>query len=761
MDGNSDSETGAHLAQLLAVLVRRLRVLDIQAAGFGPLAMPAHLELEREDARREIARLRGELRRTNPDHSSLAPYVGLASFQEESAGLFFGRDALVAELIERVEHGAFLAVLGASGSGKSSLVRAGLLPALKGGALAASAAWRYLVLKPGARPLDALAAELTKLQAGDLHSALHLAEQLANNPRALLLAADLLLDRQQGQRLVLVVDQLEELWTLASPGGAGQQPAFLQQLAAAQATPDSPVLTIATMRADFLHRVAEQPALARAISANNLIVGPLARDELRDAIERPAELAGCGFEPGLAGELIEQVHGQAGALPLLEYTLLQLWKARQPDGTMTWEAFRALGGVEGALAAQADELLKRHYAEAQLERLRGVLVRLVQPGQPDTRKRVPLDELLPAGMAPDELRALLRPLIDERLLTSASDPAGGAELIELTHEALITAWPTLGRWLQQAGADLRFQSQLADAAKEWHAGARNAGLLWSGLRLSNAEEWLVRATPQLSEREQAFLAASQAQQRERQAAEQAARAYTLQLERQARRRLQVAVALLSLVLLASAPTIYAAIESALQRRAARAEGQLLPIAGFEGGLRMERYEVTNARWARCVAARVCLPPPQQVSSYFDQAGQQLPIVGVDASQASEFCQWIGRRLPTRAEWSYAATRGTASPSPEQANLYNGAKGAAMPVGQHPQGATPDGVEDLIGNVQEWTRSAWSEGQQAGADWSGDELQVPDQLVAIGGGYYSAPNGLDPQPTSSYTRLPDLGFRCVE
>ena len=106
-------------------------------------------------------------------------------------------------------------------------------------------------------------------------------------------------------------------------------------------------------------------------------------------------------------------------------------------------------------------------------------------------------------------------------------------------------------------------------------------------------------------------------------------------------------------------------------------------------------------------------------------------------------------------------RGPISTAPEQANLYYGAKGAALPIGQHPQGATPDGVEDLIGNVQEWTRTAWSEGAQAGADWSGDEPQAPDQLVAIGGGYYTAPNGLDPQPTSSYSRLPDLGFRCVE
>jgi energy-coupling factor transporter ATP-binding protein EcfA2 len=345
--------------------------------------------------------------------------------------------------------GAFLAVIGPSGSGKSSLVRAGLIPALKAGAAPGSERWRYLTIKPGARPLDALAAGLARLagDAGDaaprhLGHAIELRRALAESEHGLLLAADLLGLGRDGSRLVLVVDQCEELWALAPSDPCAQQPYAAEQrgpliraLLAAAAAPDQPVLVVLTLRADFLHRAAEDGDLAGWIGAHDLIVGPMRRDELRAAIEKPAIAADGWLEPGLVDELIARVEGRAGALPLLAYTLLELWKARRADGALTWEAYRALGGVEGALAARADAIVAAHYTHEQQPRLRQLLVRLVQPDEGSTgvRRGVPLDDLVPAGGSADAIRALLQPLIDERLLVISVEPiilsgaAGGAK----------------------------------------------------------------------------------------------------------------------------------------------------------------------------------------------------------------------------------------------------------------------------------------------------------------------------------------------
>ena len=258
--------------------------------------------------------------RPGPVTDESAPYLGLLTFQEPDADHFFGRDVLVADLVDRAGRAPFLAVLGASGSGKSAVVRAGLIPLLKGGALPGSERWRYVTLsQPGARPLDALAVALAKLQRRYWSGQLDLISEFANNDRALLRAASLLLDRANRQQLVLVVDQAEELWTLAPAERDAratfvdeQQRPFIDQLLPTAAAPDPPLLIVLTMRADFLHRAAEQPTLARAIGEHDVIVSPMVPAELRDAIVRPAELAGAGFEPGLVDELVAQTAGPRG-----------------------------------------------------------------------------------------------------------------------------------------------------------------------------------------------------------------------------------------------------------------------------------------------------------------------------------------------------------------------------------------------------------------------------------------------------------------
>ncbi len=518
------------LRQQRELLLNKLGYLDGQIAIKGVDA-PFELVHEKKQVEEELKKVEAEwdALREAPA-ADFNPYVGLRTFEEKDADLFFGRDALTAELVDKVRQWPFLAVMGPSGSGKSSVVRAGLLPELKGGALPGSEGWLYAIFKPGGRPLDALAVALAQLKGGDSAEAvLSMRRLLAEDERGLLLAADLLLGQAGNRRLVLVVDQAEELVTLApadkdarAAHEAGQSLPFVRQLLAAVAAVQTPVCLIITLRADFLHRVAEYPELARWIAEHDVIVSAMTPEELGSAIYDPALEVGGEFEAGLAEELVEQVAGKPGALPLLEYTLSKLWEQRDGEGAMTWAAYKAMGGVEGALAARADAILHEKYGEDEREQLRHLLLKLIQPGEGalDSRRRALLDDLTPAGHTPDEVQALLKPLVDERLLTTGRDPATGEETAEVSHEALIRAWPTLREWIENGREDLRFQLQVEEAAREWEASKASEDFLWGGLRLANAEAWLARAAPQLSERENQFLAASRsaAAQREQQAA---------------------------------------------------------------------------------------------------------------------------------------------------------------------------------------------------------------------------------------------------
>ncbi|GAB4194589.1 MAG: hypothetical protein OHK0022_10760 [Roseiflexaceae bacterium] len=514
------------------------------------------------------------LRLLPPLDPQAAPYLGLQTFQTEHADRFFGRDRLIAELAERLGRAPFLAVLGASGSGKSSVVRAGLLPLLKAGGLPGSEGWQYVVLRPGAQPLDALVAALSTARGSTMSEALDLAARLATNEGALLLIA-----RIFAPRLVLVVDQTEELWTLQptrpeqrAAWQEQQQRPFLRLLLSALDAPDRPVLVILTMRADFLHRAIEQAAFARAVTEHLVPVSPMAAEELRAAITMPAQQSGGSFEPGLVDELIAQTQGEGGGLPLLEYTLQELWARRQPDGLMTWASYRALGGVEGALAKRADALLVQHHSPPEQEELRRLLLRLIQPGEgmADTRRRMTLADLAAAGQNPHEVQALLQPLIDARLVTSGQAP-GQQPVVEVSHEALIRSWPTLRGWIDEARADLRLQIQLEEAAREWQESGEDASLLWDGLRLSNAETWLQRARPRLGERDAAFLEASRAEARRRaEAATQAERdRLSLAAEQRNARRLRRLLALAGLLLVVAVVAIVAAVLGQRQTEQAR------------------------------------------------------------------------------------------------------------------------------------------------------------------------------------------------
>ena len=318
------------------------------------------------------------------------PYMGLRAFEPEDAGLFFGREEAVVGLLSRLATRRLLTVVGASGSGKSSLVRAGLLPAVRRGALPGSADWPTSVLTPGAQPLATLAARLASLGGG---GATTLLQELEGDPRALDLAVrQALAGAPAGARLLLVVDQFEELFTLCRD--ETERSRFIEALLHAVTVPDSQLVLVLAMRADFYGESAGYPGFASALEASQTLLGPMVEGDLRAVIERPAEVAGLRVEPGLTDLMVQDVLGEPGGLPLLSHALLETWKRRE-GRALTVEGYRAAGGVRGAIAQTADAVFETLTPEQQAA-ARNLFIRLTELGEgtEDTRRRAALAEVV-------------------------------------------------------------------------------------------------------------------------------------------------------------------------------------------------------------------------------------------------------------------------------------------------------------------------------------------------------------------------------
>ena len=448
------------------------------------------------------------------DH--VVPYRGLRVFGAEHAPFFFGRDRDIQRLLERLKHGRFLAVLGASGSGKSSLVRAGLIPALRAGRLRDSDAWPVAIVRFGAHPLESLAAASAAFD--DRRPLTAIIEDLIRGEQGLHLAAhSALVDRPPRDRAVLVVDQLEEAFTLCSSDE--ERTRAFDNLAYAASRPGGRTIVIVTMRADFYPRLAEHPRIAQLVESAQELVGALGRDGLRQAIEGPAYRVGVDVAPRLADRIIDDAGADPGALPLLEHALLETW-LRSHGGGLTHESYAASGGVAGAVAKRANEV----YDElplAQQDIARRLLLRLTEPGEgvPDTRRRAPLSELRDAGPDGQAMERVIVRFTDERLLTTELDESG-AGCVEVAHEALIRGWPRLQGWIDERRVALVLERRITLAASEWERLGRDDSALHRGPQLAEAVEADERGDLDLTERERAFLAASRRRQRREQGARQ-------------------------------------------------------------------------------------------------------------------------------------------------------------------------------------------------------------------------------------------------
>jgi WD40 repeat protein/transcriptional regulator with XRE-family HTH domain/energy-coupling factor transporter ATP-binding protein EcfA2 len=456
-------------------LEKNQRLPDLTAVK--ALFIPAlHLEDDPQLTARFL-QLAESARQEDAPAPGIAPYKGLLFFDEADAELFFGREALTAHLAKHVmdlamdSSSRFLAVVGASGSGKSSLVRAGLAVAFK------RAGWDTRVFTPTANPLRILEGNF--------------------NPARL----------NHAERVLILVDQFEEVFTLCRD--EMERIAFIEKLLASAQERSKKMTVVIALRADFYSHCAQYPLLRQAVAAEQEYIGQMTAEELRRAIEEPAKRNGWEFEPGLVDVLLQDIGAdgmgqpEPGALPLLSHALLATWERRR-GRTFTREGYHASGGVRGAIAETAESVFNDQLNQAQQELARDVFLRLTELGEgtEDTRRRAELNELVRQSDEATQLRAVLNTLAEARLITLNEDSA------EVAHEALIREWERLHEWLTQDREGLLLHRHLTESAHDWEARGHDPAELYRGARLAQAREWASVNEERLNAQERAFIAAS-------------------------------------------------------------------------------------------------------------------------------------------------------------------------------------------------------------------------------------------------------------
>ena len=526
------------------------------------------LELYREDTR------------VFDDGIVVNPYKGLEAFEELDAANFYGREALVNRLLAKLREegsGHFLSIVGPSGSGKSSVVGAGMIPRMRRGTLPGSANWFILQMTPGAHPLEELEVALLRVA---VNPPLSLLTQLKEDERGLVRAVKRIMldDRSE---LFLFIDQFEEVFTLAAD--RAEVAHFLNSLVAVAADPTCRARVVITLRADFYDRPLLYPAFGELVRRTTEVVLPLTPEELERAIARPAERAGMTLEPGLVGRIIADVSEQPGALPLLQYALTELFERREGN-MLTLAAYSEIGGALGALARRAQELYDALDPE-EAATARQLFLRLIAvrsgPGE-DTRRRAFQAELLTLG---EGMGRVIEAFGRGRMLTFDHNPITREPTIEIAHDALIHQWPLLQTWLETSREDLLIHRRLEAAADDWIAAEHDPSYLAVGQRLQQFEDWHTGADIALSNEERAYLDASLQARREQIAAEEAQHAREAALEQRALSRLRLLVAVLAGATVLAAGLAGLAITESRAAGIARAEAEanaaLAATAQFE------------------------------------------------------------------------------------------------------------------------------------------------------------------------------------
>ena len=476
-----------------------------RAADLGSTGRPAARDFAREFAAALDGGIACTARTVSPERPIENPYRGLAAFGRADATVFHGRAQVVDRLTEGLGapgvDGRFVALVGPSGSGKSSVVMAGLVPALEANALRGSSEWFITSMTPGVHPFEALEAALLRVASSPPPN---LFGQLTGGDDGLRRAVRAILPDDDSQ-LLLVIDQFEEVFTLAD---ATIVTAFLDAIVGAVTDVDSRLRVVLTMRADFYDRPLRHRAFGELVRNGTEVITPMSVDQLEQAITAPVEQLGISYSPSLVAEMIAEVEGRPGALPLLQFALTELFEQRRGE-VIDQDDYRAIGGISGALASRAESLFAMGNT-SEREATRQVFLRLVTLGEGihDTRRRVPVSELEDLPIHRRAVPTILDRYTTHRLLTADRDPVTRGPTIEISHEALLSEWERLRSWVHAARDDLRHQRRLRQAMAEWVEAGRSDDQLLSGGLLTRLSTWAGESDVRLGETERDYLAAS-------------------------------------------------------------------------------------------------------------------------------------------------------------------------------------------------------------------------------------------------------------
>ena len=700
-----------------------------------------------------IEALLRELKRARPAPPEIppCPYPGMAPFGEADSERFFGREAETEELVQRLRVHPFQAVIGPSGSGKSSLVFAGLLPALRKSPLFGKGEWIARTLRPGETPLSALQTLLADIPQAD-----------ARGP------------------FLLVVDQFEETFTLAGDERAPFQTA-LRDLIGQPKT-----YLVLTVRADFYPDLMISP-LWPQIQAHRMEILPLGEEGLRQAIVRPAESVGVYVESALVERLVADAAGEPGILPFVQETLVLLWDKleRRFLPLRAYEALvmprKAYGqpplvGLQAAMARRADAAYAALTPDQQRV-ARRVFLRLIQfgEGRAHTRRQQPLAALLAAGDDPALVEATIERLAQARLITLSGE-SRGARMVDLAHEALIQGWPRLSGWIEAHRAAEQERRRLLGQVRRWLELDRRGGLL-DETELNLAQRWLDSPAAQEVGVDALIVEFVQA-----------SKAAVVRQKRMRWLRPVMAVTAVTLLVLVG----FFAYRGLLKAQTLRSS----PMVTFEAGeavigtdnpfaepwerprrvvhlqaFALEKYEVSNRLYGNCVRAGACEKPKANAERLDDPRYADLPVVNVTAIQAEQYCRWLGRRLPTAVEWERAARgpEGRAWPwgdeAPRAGQVQMPVPGDAPPlpgpvaVDSMPSSASVEAAYHLVGNVWEWAAPVEDDCRDAECQrpWDGKS-----DLALRGGSYASSIERITEIPALQGPDVfgEEIGFRCA-